>query len=336
MTGPEIVAPDKASFKYDPFGRRIYKQSPTATSIFVYDGDNLVETANASGGEVARYAQGQNIDEPLAMQRGSTVDYYEADGLGSITSLTAANGTVAQTYTYDSFGKITNSTGSLTNFFRYTAREFDTETNLYYYRARYYDPVIGRFLREDPLKGISDGVNFYEYVQDNPTNLIDPNGLSPECPCTAAPRLRLVPISDCSHPGYRRIVYELQGPGASKWWVTEHQNPSWWAPATPGSSQGQSTGNENNGPGGFDDTIFGWAVGNSLQNFTISPEDPRKSPNTPSCAVNVQLPSGPNGKPQDYGTLGIWHGGLNGNTFINGNSTGWVSCNPSYDEPGSQ
>jgi hypothetical protein len=68
------------TFKYDPFGRRIYKQSPTATSIFVYDGHNLVETANSSGGEVARYAQGQNIDEPLAMQRGSTVDYYEADG----------------------------------------------------------------------------------------------------------------------------------------------------------------------------------------------------------------------------------------------------------------
>ena len=66
------------------------------------------------------------------MQRGSTVDYYEQDGLGSVTSLTAANGSVAQTYTYDSFGNTTNSTGSLTNFFRYTGREFDTETGLYF------------------------------------------------------------------------------------------------------------------------------------------------------------------------------------------------------------
>jgi YD repeat-containing protein len=84
------------TFKYDPFGRRIEKISPNATSIFVYDGDNLVETANASGGEVARYTQGPNIDEPLAMQRGSTADYYEADGLGSITSLTASNGTAGR------------------------------------------------------------------------------------------------------------------------------------------------------------------------------------------------------------------------------------------------
>jgi RHS repeat-associated protein len=140
----------RGTFNYDPFGRRIEKISPTTTSIFAYDGDNLIETVNSSGGVVARYTQEGNIDQPLAMQRGSTVDYYEADGLGSITSLTTANGTVAQSYTYDSFGNTTNSSGSLTNFFRYTAREFDTETNLYYYRARYYDPTIGRFVSQDP------------------------------------------------------------------------------------------------------------------------------------------------------------------------------------------
>ena len=329
-----------ATFKYDPFGRRIEKvftqNSTTTTTNYLYDGDNAIETVDQNGNLLTKFAQGQNIDEPLAESVGGAAYDYEQDGLGSVTSLTNSSGALALTYTYDSFGKITASSGSVSNPFRYTGRDFDSETGLYYYRARYYDPTTGRFLREDPLKGISDSVNFYEYVQNNPINLIDPAGMSPECRCAAAPLLRLVPISDCSHPGYRRIVYELQGPGASKWWVTEHQNPSWWAPATPGSPQGQSTGNENNGPGGFDDAIFGWTVGNSLQNFTVSPEDPRKSPNTPSCAVNVQLPSGPKGKPQDYGTLGIWHGGLSGNTFINGNSTGWVSCNPSYDEPGSQ
>jgi YD repeat-containing protein len=131
------------TFKYDPFGRRIEKISPTTTSIFVYDGDNLVQTMNSTGSLVAHYAQGQSIDELLAMQRGTTTDYYEADGLGSITSLTAASGTVAQSYTYDSFGNASNSNGSLTNFFRYTARDFDTETNLYYYRARYYDASSG-------------------------------------------------------------------------------------------------------------------------------------------------------------------------------------------------
>jgi RHS repeat-associated protein len=166
------------TFKYDPFGRRIYKQSPSATIVFVYDGDNLIETVNATGNEVARFTQGLSIDESLAMQRGTTTDYYEADGLGSITSLSNSVGTIANTYTYDSFGNTTNSTGSVANFFRYAAREFDTETNLYYYRARYFDPGTGRFLSEDPI-GLNGGINLYRYSFNSPTINTDPSGLCP-------------------------------------------------------------------------------------------------------------------------------------------------------------
>jgi RHS repeat-associated protein len=164
------------SFKYDPFGRRIEKISPNATSIFAYDGDDLVETVNSSGSTVARYTQGPNIDEPLAMERGTTTDYYEADGLGSITSLTGSTGSIGQSYTYDSFGNTTNSSGSLTNFFRYTARDFDTETNLYYYRARYYDPTLGRFMSDDPVELAGGDVNLYRYVWNGPLQFTDPAG----------------------------------------------------------------------------------------------------------------------------------------------------------------
>ncbi len=132
------------SFKYDPFGRRIYKSSSTTTSIYAYDGDNLIEETNSSGAVVARYEDTQNIDEPLAMLRSSATSYFHADGLGSVTSLSNAAGSIANTYTYDSFGKLTASTGSLVNPFQYTARESDSETGLYYYRARYYDPSTGR------------------------------------------------------------------------------------------------------------------------------------------------------------------------------------------------
>jgi RHS repeat-associated protein len=164
------------SFKYDPFGRRIEKISPSTTSIFAYDGDNLIEEVNSSGAVVARYSQGENIDEPLAMLRGGATDYYEADGLGSVTSLSSPAGALVQTYTFDSFGKQTASSGSLTNPFRYTGREFDTETSLYYYRARYYDPAAGRFLSEDPAS-FRGGINLYGYVLNNPANTIDPSGL---------------------------------------------------------------------------------------------------------------------------------------------------------------
>jgi RHS repeat-associated protein len=165
-------------FSYDPFGRRIKKSSSTGTSIFAYDGINVVEETNAAGSVVARYAQGTSFDEPLAMQRSSTTSYYETDGLGTTTSLSNGAGALAQTYTFDSFGKQTASSGLLTNPFQFTGREFDSQTNLYYYRARYLDPATGRFLSEDPV-GFSVGVNFYGYVLNNPVNLIDPVGLAP-------------------------------------------------------------------------------------------------------------------------------------------------------------
>jgi YD repeat-containing protein len=147
------------TFRYDPFGRRIQKISPTTTSIFVYDDSNLIETASSSGSVLARYTQGWNINEPLAMQRGSTGSFYEADGLSSITSLSNAAGALSQTYTYDSFGNTTNSSGSLTNFFRYTAREFDT----------------GRLISEDPLR-FQATIDFYPYALNNPIRWRDPDG----------------------------------------------------------------------------------------------------------------------------------------------------------------
>jgi RHS repeat-associated protein len=164
--------------KYDPSGRRIYKSSSSGTSIFVYDGDNMVEETNSAGAAVARYSQGLNIDESLAMLRSATTSYYQADGLGSVTSLSNAAGALAQTYTFDSFGKQTSSSGSLTNPFQYTGRESDTETGLYYYRARYYDQTVGRFISEDPVR-FKAGTNFYRYVENNPARFTDPTGNNP-------------------------------------------------------------------------------------------------------------------------------------------------------------
>jgi RHS repeat-associated protein len=165
------------SFKYDTFGRRIYKSSSSGTSIYAYDDNgNLIEETNSSGAAVARYAQGENIDEPLAMLRGGATSYYEQDGLSSVTSLSNAAGSLGQTYTFDSFGKQTASSGSLTNPFQFTGREFDTETGLQFSRARYYDQTTGRFLSEDPL-GVQDNSNMYVYVRNNPINFDDPFGL---------------------------------------------------------------------------------------------------------------------------------------------------------------
>jgi RHS repeat-associated protein len=164
------------------FGRRIQKSGPLGTTNYLYDGKernaNPIEEVDNVGNLLARYTQGLGTDEPLATLRAGTSSYYNADGLGSITSLSNSAGTLANTYTYDAFGKLTTSTGSLTNPFQFTGRDLDAETGLRYYRARYYDPISGRFLNEDPVK-FAGGINFYEYAENEPSSETDPSGLLP-------------------------------------------------------------------------------------------------------------------------------------------------------------
>src|SRR6267154_5975456 len=105
----------------------------------------------------------------------------------------AANESWTRTkYGYDSFGKQTSSSGSLTNPFQYTGRESDSESNVYFYRARYYDQNAGRFLSEDP-KRFDAGINFYAYVANNSPNKTDPFGLK-----MCWTKLVVTGVSNCS------------------------------------------------------------------------------------------------------------------------------------------
>src|SRR5260370_12673238 len=170
------------TYKYDPFGRRIQKSfvhgSSTTMTNYLYDGSNVIEEVDASGNQIARYSQSPAVDRPLTMTRAGVTSFYQQDALGSITTLANAAGVITDTYTYDSFGNATVSSGTTSNPFRYTGREFDSETGLYYYRARYYDPTVGRLLNEDRLR-FAASVNFYAYVGSSPPNFTDPSGLLP-------------------------------------------------------------------------------------------------------------------------------------------------------------
>lgn len=173
------------TFRYDPFGRRIQKSGPLGTTNFLYDGTedgaNLIEELDNAGNILARYTHQLDVDTPLSMLRSGTSSYYEQDGLGSVTSLSNSAGALVNTYTYDSFGKLTASTGTLVNPFQYTGREFDPETGIYNYRVRYYDQNVGRFKSEDPIQ-FGGGINFYRYVGNNAVNRTDPDGMgAAEC-----------------------------------------------------------------------------------------------------------------------------------------------------------
>jgi RHS repeat-associated protein len=170
------------AFTYDPFGRRIQKSSTSGTTIYLYDGASTIEEVDQSGSVLARYAQSGAVDEPLAEQRSGSAVYYQQDGLGSVTSLSGTTGTISNSYTYDAFGNLNTSTGTTANPFQYTGRDYDSETGLRYYRARYYDSQWGRFLSENPI-GFRGGRNFYRYAANNPINRRDPTGLFPIIDC---------------------------------------------------------------------------------------------------------------------------------------------------------
>jgi len=163
-------------YTYDPFGRRISKTvSPSGggtgeeTTHYIYDEQNIIAEYDQTGKQTAFYTHGPNIDEPLAAEIRNTRIYYHADGLGSITAITNHMGHKVQQYAYDAFGNI-----KFTPFpiwikqpYTYTGREYDPETGLYYYRARYYDAQAGRFIQRDPI-GFKGGINQFAYVSNNP------------------------------------------------------------------------------------------------------------------------------------------------------------------------
>ncbi len=180
MVSAAVPGTGTVTFKYDPFGRRIQKSSPSGTTNYLSDDTDVVEEVDSSGNVLSLYAQGPETDEPLSMLRSGATSYYEGDALDSTTSLSGSSGTLTNTYNYDSYGKRTASSGTTVNPYRYAGREFDTETGVYYNRARYYDESTGRFLSEDPVEFIG-GTNFYRYANNNPAIFVDPSGLASDC-----------------------------------------------------------------------------------------------------------------------------------------------------------
>ena len=167
----------EVNYHYDGLGRRVEKDVAGVVTRYVYDNEDILQELNGAA-IVARYTHGPGFDEPLIMERDGERFFYHADGLGSVTELTdsAVSPEVVQSYVYDSYGQIVQQVGTLANSHTYTGREFDSESGLYYYRARYYDPQAGRFITEDPIGLLAGDVNFYRYVSNNPVNLIDPQG----------------------------------------------------------------------------------------------------------------------------------------------------------------
>ncbi len=170
---------------YDGDGNRVAKIVGGVTTSYLVDDLNptgypqVVE--ELTGGSVTRqYTYGlQRISQNQVIDSAWTPSFYEYDGGGNVRQLTSAAGAVTDSYEYDAFGNKINSTGTTPNVYLYRGEQYDPDLGLYYLRARYYNPITGRFLSRDPEDGSTlapKTLHKYIYAGGDPVDLGDPTG----------------------------------------------------------------------------------------------------------------------------------------------------------------
>ena len=166
-----------SSYKYDALGRRIAKNN----TLYYYVGDQMVE--EVTDGATTSYLYGNSIDEALQMKRDDDIYYYHTNHLGSTMSMSQHEGKLQERVEFDVYGmpsffdvesKVMTES-SINNNILFTGREYDAESNNYYFRARMQHPGIGRFMQKDPLMYV-DGMNAIAYVNNSPIEMVDPYG----------------------------------------------------------------------------------------------------------------------------------------------------------------
>jgi RHS repeat-associated protein len=170
------------TYRYDADGIRVASTVNGTETRFLVDPNQpyaqVLEEYSPSGTVQVAYVYGLDL---ISQTQGGATSYFHTDGLGSTRVLTDSTGNVLNTYNYNPFGEILNSSGTTNNKYLFAGEQFDSTLGDYYLRARFYDPNSGRFTRRDSYEGsLSNPLSLhrYSYAHNNPVNNIDPSGLS--------------------------------------------------------------------------------------------------------------------------------------------------------------
>ena len=171
----------RVRFGYDGFGRRVRTNVDGQVTRYLHRGDQIAAEVDGGGTVIRKYSYYPGTDRPHSVETASGLFFYVTDGQGNVTGHIRADGLIADTLRYSPHGEIVSGGPTVAlDRYRFAAREYDSEMSLYFNRARYYDPQIGRFISEDPI-GLAGGVNPYAYAANDPVNYRDPGGLRKYC-----------------------------------------------------------------------------------------------------------------------------------------------------------
>ena len=180
LTG--ISYPDSrpaTSYTYNGRNKKVSQTVGTEVTRYLWDGDQIVKELAQDGSTKAVLVHGlglgADVGSLVKAERGEQSQFFHYDWRGSVTALTDPTEQIIQSYNYDAFGTITQSTGTAVNPYQFSGKQFDPNSGLSYFGRRYYASSFGRFITQDPKEYV-DGLNTYAYVKNNPVNLIDPLG----------------------------------------------------------------------------------------------------------------------------------------------------------------
>ncbi len=175
---------------YDGEGLRAGITENGKRTTFLYHNGEILTECDGESAPIKRYLRGIGLSHVQTIQDNTCYSYHQ-DEQGS-TVYVIGQGKTENIYQYDAFGNLLENKEELTNRILYTGQQYDQETGQYYLRARYYNPVVGRFLQEDSYRG--DGLNLYAYCANNPVVYFDPSGLN-KCPDNQ-PEIKKTPGTD--------------------------------------------------------------------------------------------------------------------------------------------